>query len=473
MIYLRLMAGLAFALALALASAPESKAQAADGPVLCDTGLYEIRAGFEGARANACRVLAPRGVVLTIEPEDAPPINPSPWYAFHARPKQSNEQGTLVVTLRYAASEHRYWPKISSDGVHWEPLGERHWLAHEDGRATMELKAPPGGLYVAAQEALGLTFYEGWRRDISARFGGVEWREIGESEEGRPIFAAMTTPDASRYLLFIGRQHPPEVPGALMFTAFSEALLDARERACANPGADACAFFRQHNLVLIPNLNPDGVAKGHWRHNAGGVDLNRDWEKFEQAETRAVRDFVNQLEEGGQSIAVMLDFHSTWRNVFYVPNVKELTEPPALVARWLQLARSSADSYEFETAPRRSENTAIAKNYFYRRFGIPAVTVETGDDTDREEIAATAAVLAHAMLTVLGGGEGADRSSSGRHLSGLLLLSDGGQQGFAGNARRTGSHRRPTGRRDCRGHDAVERRAGGRRSAPAGQLPAV
>ena len=33
--------------------------------------------------------------------------------------------------------------------------------------------------------------------------------------------------------------------------------------------------------------------------------------------------------------------------------------------------------------------------------------METGDDTDREEIAATAAVLADAMITVLGGGEGA------------------------------------------------------------------
>ncbi len=416
-------------------SSAQGKTQQASGTVLCDTGLYEIRANFDGARANACRVMAPRGVVLTIEPEDAPPINPSPWYGFHVHPRQSDEQGSIVVTLRYPESRHRYWPKTSADGVLWERLGERHWLAHEDGRATMELKPGPEGLYVSAQENLGLAFYEDWRRSMADRFDGVAWQKVGNSENNRPIFAAITAPDAPSYLLLIGRQHPPEVPGALMFAAFAEALLEARARSCANTVAhtaahtDArteasteartseartvahadsttCAFFEQHSLVLVPNLNPDGVAGGHWRHNAGGADLNRDWGRFEQSETRTVRELVNQLEQNGKSIALMLDFHATWRNVFYVPTLEDATEPPAFTSRWLQLARANKASYEFEEAPRSSEETAIAKNYFYRRFGIPAITVETGDDADRDEIAATAGVLADSLVTVLGGGEG-------------------------------------------------------------------
>lgn len=384
----------------------EAQAQAAEGAALCDTGLYEIRAGYEGARAKACRVLAPRGVVLTIEPEDAPPINPSPWYGFHVRPKQAGEEGTLVVTLRYTVSRHRYWPKVSGDGAQWERLPERHWLAHEDGRATMELKPGPEGLFVSAQELLGLEFYEAWRREMSERYEGLSWEVIGNSEENRPLFATQTEPDAPSYLLLIGRQHPPEVPGALMFASFAEALLADRARACADPGSARCSFYGQHNLVLIPNLNPDGVARGHWRHNMQGVDLNRDWGRFEQAETRAVKELVDGLEENGKAIAVMLDFHGTWRNVFYVPTLEDATRPPALTSRWLRLARASGSAYPFETAPRASENTAIAKNYFYRRFGIPAITVETGDDTDRKEIAATGRVLAESLVTVLGGGDG-------------------------------------------------------------------
>ena len=376
--------------------------------VLCDTGLYEISADYQGARANDCQVFNPRGVILTIEPEDKPPINPSPWFGFHIRPKHANEQGTLVVTLRYTVARHRYWPKTSHDGLEWTPLPERHWLAHEDGRATLEIQPGPDGLFVSAQENLGLDFYRTWRDEMAGHFEGLAWRSIGESQVGRPIFAAQTDPEAENTLLFIGRQHPPEVPGALMFTAFAERLLQDRASACRNGNEPSarCAFYAQHSLLFIPNLNPDGVAGGHWRHNLGGTDLNRDWGVFRQPETRAVKRLLDDLEDRGKQIAVMLDFHSTWRNVFYVPVIQDRTQPPAFASRWLRLARASGKAYSFESAPRSSEETAIAKNYFYRRYGVPAITVETGDDTPRDEIATTARVLADALIAVSGGGEG-------------------------------------------------------------------
>ena len=381
--------------------------------MLCDTGLYEIRADYPGARASDCQVNAGRAVVLNITPEDSPPINPSPWYGFHVRPKRADAQGTLVATLRYATSRHRYRPKISSDGRRWKRLDQRHWLAHADGRVTMELEPGAEGLFVSAQEVLGLEFYARWREELSERFPGLDWRAFGRSEQDRPLFVADMSPDAESYLLLIGRQHPPEVPGALMFTAFAEALLAERERACAAPESGRCDFFNRHGLVLIPNLNPDGVAGGHWRHNAAGADLNRDWGRFRQAETRAVKALVDELENSGRAIALMLDFHSTWRNVFYVPTLADATRPLAFVPRWLGLARASGSAYSFETAPRPTQDANIAKNYFYRRFAIPAVTVETGDDTDRGEVAATARILANALLTVLGGGEGPEAHRRG------------------------------------------------------------
>ena len=397
----RIAAGLA-----ALTVAAALHGQEAEAAPLCDTGLYEIRADYDGARASACRVFNERGVILIIDPEDEPPINPSPWYGFHVRPGNPEEKGTIVVTLRYSHGKHRYRPKISSDGVEWKLLSARNWLAHEDGRATLELQPGTEGLFVSAQENLGLAFYRDWRKDMAERFEGLEWRSIGKSEGGREILAAQTEPEASRYLLFIGRQHPPEVPGALMFTAFAERMLLSRARACAGPVSAQCDFFRQHNLVLIPNLNPDGVALGHWRHNLNGADLNRDWGSFREKETRTVKVLVDELEKNGREIAVMLDFHGTWRNVFYVPTLKDATRPPAFASRWLRLVRSSGSAYEFERAPRSSESREIAKNYFYRRFGVPSITVETGDDTRRREIRSTAHVLADSLLTVLGGGEG-------------------------------------------------------------------
>lgn len=395
-----------FTAACLLAATPFANAQDAASTLPCDTGLYVIAADYEGARANSCRVFNPRGVILTIEPEDPPPINPSPWFGFHLRAKDANEQDTVMVTLRYTDGRHRYAPRTSVDGKEWTPLPKRHWFAHEDGRVTMELQPGAEGLFVSAQENLGLDFYREWRGRLAERFEGLEWRSIGESRAGRSIFAAETAPGAPRYLLFIGRQHPPEVPGALMFTAFAERLLEDRSGACDNPSSAKCAFYSGHSLVFIPNLNPDGVALGHWRHNLDGTDLNRDWGTFAQPETRAVRNLVDSLENSGKAIALMLDFHATRRNVFYVPTLKDSTRPAALTTRWLRLARASGSAYAFDRAPRSSQDTSIAKNYFYRRFGVPAITVETGDNTRRDEIASTAGILADALVAVMGGENG-------------------------------------------------------------------
>jgi hypothetical protein len=47
----------------------------------------------------------------------------------------------------------------------------------------------------------------------------------------------------------------------------------------------AAGFPRKAPHRAGANANPDGVDKGHWRLNDGGVDLNRDWGPFTQPET--------------------------------------------------------------------------------------------------------------------------------------------------------------------------------------------
>ena len=68
---------------------------------------------------------------------------------------------------------------------------------------------------------------------------------------------------------------------------------------------------------MIPNMNPDGVEHGFWRHNMGGIDLNRDWGPFTQPETVLVRDQLDRfVQTGSPQLSLFLDFHSTDRDVF-------------------------------------------------------------------------------------------------------------------------------------------------------------
>jgi len=88
-----------------------------------ETGTYLIAGvgatnNFPAARLNKSDRINDSLYEATIMPENAP-INPSPWYAFKIWAKEAR---TLNVRLEYGKFRHRYNPKISSDGEHWETL---------------------------------------------------------------------------------------------------------------------------------------------------------------------------------------------------------------------------------------------------------------------------------------------------------------------------------------------------------------
>ena len=371
---------------------------AATGAAECDTGRFVLHADFPGARMSGCEVVQPGEVAIDVLPEDGGRINPSPWYAFHVRSHVAGA-GELLVRLRYGEHEHRYVPKISRDGETWQPLPNAQ-VELLDGDAVLRLRPGAEGITVAAQEILGSAFYAAWREKVAAMAGGAAWREIGRSIGGRPIHALDVEPEAPNYILLLGRQHPPEVSGALAMIGLVERLLERRRSACPERPAE-CRFFRAHSLVVAPFLNPDGVAGGHWRHNLGQTDLNRDWGAFAQPETQAVRDLVAGLEAERRAPRLMLDFHSTRRNVFYTQNEASPTRPPQFAAEWLAAAGRRTGLYEFEDAPRPLTENGTAKNHFYRSFGIPSITFEVADEERRDLIATSAVAFADALVEVL------------------------------------------------------------------------
>lgn len=71
-----------------------------------------------------------------------------------------------------------------------------------------------------------------------------------------------------RKVVFVSaRVHPGEMPGQFVFFGFLTFLLSSDPRA---------HLLRQQFLFkLVPIINPDGVARGHYRANSKGQNLNR------------------------------------------------------------------------------------------------------------------------------------------------------------------------------------------------------
>jgi len=347
----------------------------------CSTASAAITFDIETAPHPVCTVLGEGAFALLITPEHAPPINPSPWYAF--RYSARGGQG-ILVRLDYLEAKHRYAPKLLRAGA-VTPLAV---TVAPDGHSA-EVTLPAGEGVVAAQEPFGQSRYDGLLARL-ARLPRTERIELGRSLDGRPVAGIrLGQPTAPALVVLLGRQHPPETTGAVAMEAFLEALSEQMQ---ADPRIGARIQF-----LAVPELNPDGVARGHWRANRGGEDLNRDWGDFSQPETRAVKTWLDALPGSVRPVA-MLDFHSTWRNLFYVQGEAETT---AAEERFLQgWLGHPIDGYPF-TIERRDANpgSGTAKTWFNRTYAIPSYTYEVGDDASLDATRQAARVLALSFIS--------------------------------------------------------------------------
>ena len=267
----------------------------------CKTAQGSVHFDFEGASRSTCFVEDERTLSILVTPEHLPPINPSPWYAFRYKVAEGS---TLTVNIRYVGVRHRYAPK-------WRGSGSDKALAMSvanDG-SVVSVTIPSGEGVVSGQPLVTAAHYEKLLQNLTDKDGSGRII-LGRSHDGRPVEAVrLGNADAPHLVVLLGRQHPPEVTGAMAMEAFSLRLADL----VRSSGIDRQKF----QFLIVPLLNPDGVARGHWRANLGGADLNRDWGIFKQPETRAVGDWLAQLPVGVRPV-LMLDFHSTNRNLFYV-----------------------------------------------------------------------------------------------------------------------------------------------------------
>ncbi len=347
---------------------------------------------FPAARLSACTQLAPGAYTVVSEPENRP-INPSPWFAFRVR---ADRPRLISIRIDTSTAKLRYVPKISVDGRRWITLpAEAFTPGQREDEGTIRVDVGPEPLWIAAQEIVSGEDLEAWSRSLE-RLPFVTRREIGRSVGGRALHAVdidATRPGAKPgCVVIVSRQHPPETTGSLALMRFVETVVAetplARE------------FRARFTVLLVPLMNPDGVAAGHWRHNLNGVDTNRDWDKFEQPETRAVRDAVLAVRSSRQ-LVLHLDFHSTFNDVFYTQPDETPTQPPGFTKAWLEGLSRRVPTYPVKRTPNANPTQATSHHWAHREFGIPAITYELGDNTDRVVLQAVASASAESMMEQL------------------------------------------------------------------------
>ncbi len=363
-------------------------------------GLF-VSNEFEGARLNGAARTNDTLITLLITPENTP-VNNSPWYAFKI---WSEKACGLYVHITYPEGvTHRYFPKMSRDGLNWTPLDSSRCFSTmkttEKGEVvpvdlTFQLTIDRDTSWISAQELLTSLQLERWIRHLETR-PYVSDTIIGKSHEGRAIqLLKIGTGDDQKMIMIFSRQHPPEVTGYLAMQTFVETISADSEL--------AKNFRNEFTAYVVPVINPDGVYHGHWRHNGGGVDLNRDWANLNQPETRAIRDFMSQktVATGGK-FYFGIDFHSTQEDIYYTIPPEMEGNMPGLVPAMIRATTGELDGYEPNIKPNSPDEPRITStSYFFFEYGAEAVTYEVGDNTSRVFIRRKAEVSAIKLMELM------------------------------------------------------------------------
>ena len=346
---------------------------------------------FDAARLNGVKKQNDSTYLVRVTPENIP-INNSAYYAFEV-----NSTSTQTLYLQFDYPEpytHRYHPKINR-GEGWV-IVEKDQMDTLGGRTQLKLENHYGSLVVAAQEIQNSGHVAQWVEAQVVHRPMIDFKSIGKSNLGRPVWVMDMhegDPKEKPIIVFLTRQHPPEVTGYMAFKAFMEELLSNTDL--------SHDFFSKYHILAFPLVNPDGVDLGHWRHNAGGVDTNRDWGKYRQPEIKTIVKYIEKtLKKEKTNLVLGLDFHSTWYDVFYTNKERVSTPYPKFLDQWFTALEAHIPNYKVNEKASNSTQP-VSKGWLLYGHKAVGVTYEIGDETPRDSIRLIGQTSAKAMMEIL------------------------------------------------------------------------
>jgi hypothetical protein len=358
---------------------------------LKDVGVFASN-HFDGARLNGFEKLNDSTAIVFVSPENSP-INNSAYYAFST---WSNTSKPFYFTFKYPKGfRHRYIPKLRIDDE-WGVIDSTQ-VYKTDSIVTIKLNLSKNPITVAAQEIQSSKDVENWVSElIKGKENRVKYDVFGTTPLGKnlPVLSIKNGSSKGKdIIVFLTRQHPPEVTGYFAFQSFMETVLDGSQL--------SNAFLSKYHILAFPIMNPDGVDLGHWRHNSKGVDTNRDWSFYVQPEIKqAIKYIQKALNKNDAKIVLGLDFHSTWEDVFYTNKVREGTTLPNFISEWFSGLEANIPNYKVNEAAGNSTKP-VSKGWFLYGHNAVGITYEIGDDTPKKDIALIGKVSAEQMMKIL------------------------------------------------------------------------
>ncbi|MEQ1509642.1 MAG: M14-type cytosolic carboxypeptidase [Sphingopyxis sp.] len=299
------------------------------------------------------------------------------WFHFRVA-GDAGVEVTLRITGLGASAYPDGWPgysaRMSVDRDHWEMADTRYDAAAHGGTLTITATLDTGIAWFAYFAPYSMERHH----DLIARTAcieGVSHRTLGHSLDGQPIDCLELGTGSTQVWLY-ARQHPGESMAEWWMEGALDMLTDP-----ADPHARV--LLQKCRFHIVPNMNPDGSARGHLRTNACGVNLNREWASPSAARSPEVLCVRDAMDQSGVDFAMDIHGDEAIPAVFLagfegIPNWKEAQG--AGFARYREaLARRTPDfqtQLGYEAAGPGQANLSMSTNQLANRFGAVAMTLE-------------------------------------------------------------------------------------------------
>ena len=238
------------------------------------------------------------------------------------------------------------------------------------------------------------------------RSPAVRVLDLATTHDGRDLnMVTVGATTARKKVWIIARQHPGETMAEWFVEGMLDALIDS-----ANPVATR--LLRDVAFYIVPNMNPDGAARGNLRTSATGANLNREWmapSRDNSPEVLAVR---NRMHETGCDL--FLDVHGDESLPYVFVAGSEMLESftaaqaaqqQAFISALILVSPDFQTHYGYAAGKYRNEVLRLASKYVAHHFKCVSLTLEMPfkDNADLPDAGvgwngARSAALGQAML---------------------------------------------------------------------------
>lgn len=280
---------------------------------------------------------------------------------------------TLKITNCAGAAYPMGWPGyracVSDDDADWR----RTETQYADSVLTIR--------HTPAQDRIWFAYFapysEARHRALVGRIaasGRAAHRVLGHTLDRRPL-DLLTIGDGPLHVWLYARQHP----GETMAEWWMEGALDF----LVSDEPEAVDLRGKATFSVVPNMNPDGSARGHLRTNAAGVNLNREWHAPSAERSPEVLHVRNAMDATGVDFAIDAHGDEAIPYVFLAgfDGIPSWTQRQGdLYMRFANdLAARTRDfqtKHGYPTAGPGKANLSMSTNQLAERFGAVAMTLE-------------------------------------------------------------------------------------------------